>query len=228
MIEYIVFVPLGYLLGGVPFGLIAGKLLGGVDIRDHGSGNTGTANVMRTVNPAVAVLVLVLDMTKAAAIVLAAKYFAADEYAVHALAAIAAVVGHNWSPFMRFSGGKGTAAGWGGLLALSPIAGIVASVVGVGVVALTRYVSLGSMIAAGLGSVVLAVMALMGVHLMGAHPIPYAFYGAAGAPIIIWKHRDNIKRLLDGSERKLGHKIDDAPPQAGARQGKGLRWPRSA
>lgn len=222
MIEYIVFVPLGYLLGGVPFGLIAGKLFGGVDVRDHGSGNTGTANVMRTVNPVVAVLVLVLDMTKAAAIVLASRYFAADEPTVHALAAIAAVVGHNWSPFMRFSGGKGTAAGWGGLLALSPIAGIAASVVGVGIVALTRYVSLGSMIAAGLGSVLLAVMVLMGVD-----PIPYVFYGAAGTPIIIWKHRDNIKRLLDGSERKLGHKIDAAPPQAGARQGKGLRWPRS-
>lgn len=223
MIEYIVFVPLGYLLGGIPFGLIAGKLFGGVDVRDHGSGNTGTANVMRTVTPAAAAFVLVLDMTKAAAIVLASKYFAAGEPAVHALAAVAVIIGHNWSPFMRFSGGKGTAPGWGALLALSPIAGIVASIVGIGAVAATRYISLGSILAAGLGSMVLAIMALTGVE-----PILYALYGGAGAPIIIWKHRDNIKRLLDGSERKFGHKVDAAPPRTRTQRGKGLRWPRSA
>ena len=223
MTEYLVFVPLGYLLGAIPFGLIAGKLFGGVDVRDHGSGSTGMTNVMRTVSPPVAILVLALDMGKAAGAVVLARIIA-DAPMVETLTGIAVIVGHSWSAFIGFSGGKGTATGWGALFALSPIAGIVASVIGVGLVALTRYVSLGSIVAATLGSLTLAVLALMNDSV----PLEYALYGAVGAPIILLKHRDNIQRLLKGDERKLGQRVDTVPDPTDTQRGKGLRWPRSA
>lgn len=223
MIEYLIFVPLGYLLGAIPFGYIAGKLFGGVDVRDHGSGSIGMTNVMRTVSPPVAILVLALDMTKAAGAVLAAR-FLADAPLVETLTGVAVILGHSWSVFIGFSGGKGTATGWGALFALSPIAGIVASIIGVGLVAITRYVSLGSIVAATLGALTLAVVAVVN----DAVPLEYALYGAVGAPIILLKHRDNIQRLLNGDERKLGQKVDTVPEPTDTERGKSLRWPRSA
>ena len=223
MIEYLVFVPLGYLLGAIPFGFIAGKLFGGVDVRDHGSGSIGMTNVMRTISPPVAILVLALDMGKAIGAVILARIIA-DAPLVETLTGVAVIAGHSWSVFIGFSGGKGTATGWGALFALSPIAGIVASVIGVGLIALTRYVSLGSIVAATLGAITLAVIALVNDSV----PLEYALYGAVGAPIILFKHRDNIHRLLRGDERKLGQKVDTVPGQTDTQRGKGLRWPRSA
>ena len=223
MIEYLVFVPLGYLLGAIPFGYIAGKLFGGVDVRDHGSGSIGMTNVMRTVSRPVAILVLALDMGKAVGAVVLAGMIA-DAPLVETLTGIAVIAGHSWSVFIGFSGGKGTATGWGALFALSPIAGIVASIIGVGLVALTRYVSLGSMVAATLGSLTLAIFAVVSESV----PLEYALYGAVGAPIILFKHRDNIQRLLKGDERKLGQKVDTVPDPTDSQRGKGLRWPRSA
>ena len=223
MIEYLVFVPLGYLLGAIPFGFIAGKLFGGVDVRDHGSGSIGMTNVMRTVSPPVAILVLALDMGKAIGAVILARIIA-DAPLVETLTGIAVIAGHSWSVFIGFSGGKGTATGWGALFALSPIAGIVASVIGVGLIALTRYVSLGSIVAATLGALTLAVLALVNDGV----PLEYALYGAVGAAIILFKHRDNIQRLLRGDERKLGQKVDTVPGPTDTQRGKGLRWPRSA
>ena len=225
MTDYLVFVfvPLGYLLGAIPFGYIAGKLFGGVDVRDHGSGSIGMTNVMRTVSPPVAILVLALDMGKGAGAVVLAMVIA-DAPLVETLTGIAVILGHSWSVFIGFSGGKGTATGWGALFALSPIAGVVASIIGVGLVALTRYVSLGSMVAATLGSLTLAVIALVSDSI----PLEYALYGAVGAPIILFKHRDNIQRLIRGDERKLGQKVDTVPEPSDTQRGKGLRWPRSA
>ncbi len=221
MIGYLIFVPLGYLLGSIPFGYIAGKLFGGVDVREHGSGNTGMTNVMRTVNVPVAIVVLVLDMAKAVAVVLLARAFT-DSPGTEAVAAIATIVGHNWSVFMGFSGGKGTATGWGGLLILSPVAGLAATIVGVIAIAASRYVSLGSVLASILGSVALIIMAIVGME-----PLPYALYGAAGATFIVVKHRGNIDRLVKGEERKIGHKVGTvASPKT--QRTKGLRWPRSA
>jgi glycerol-3-phosphate acyltransferase PlsY len=222
VIGYLVFVPLGYLLGSIPFGYIAGKLFGGVDVREHGSGNTGTTNVARTVNLPVAIVVLVLDMGKAVAVVLLARAFT-DSPGTEAVAAIATIVGHNWSVFMGFSGGKGTATGWGGLLILSPVAGLIATVVGTSAIAATRYVSLGSILASVAGAIALAVMAFMGTE-----HVPYAMYSAVGATFIVVKHRGNIERLVKGEERKLGHKADAVTAQPKTQRGKGLRWPRSA
>lgn len=203
MIEYLIMVPIAYLVGSIPFGLLAGKLVAKVDIRDYGSGKIGMTNVLRTAGVTAAGVVLLLDMGKAVATVAAAKLLF-DSYGVEAAAALAAIFGHNWPVFIGFRGGRGTATGWGGLLILSPIAGLAASVIGIGLVALTRYVSLGSVSAASLGSILLIVLAV----LTEWTPNVYAWYGIIGGTLIVVRHRDNIQRLLNGTERKIGHKAD--------------------
>ncbi len=202
MIEYLVMVPASYLVGSIPFGLLAGKLVAKVDIRDYGSGKTGMTNVLRTAGATAAGVVLLLDMGKAVAVVVAARLLF-DSYGVEAASALAVIFGHNWPVFIGFRGGRGTASGWGGLLILSPIAGLIATVIGLGLVGLTRYVSLGSVMAAGLGSIALIVLAVMGWE-----PGVYSWYGIIGGTLIVVRHRDNIQRLLNGTERKIGQQAD--------------------
>jgi glycerol-3-phosphate acyltransferase PlsY len=204
MIGYLILVPIAYILGSVPFGLIAGKLAKNVDIREYGSGNTGMTNVQRTIGTPAAVIVLILDMGKAVvAVVVARALF--DSPGVEAAAALAVVFGHNWSMFMKFKGGKGTASGWGGLIILSPIAGLVATIVGIPILVLTRYVSLGSISAAVLGSLALIIMATLG-HL----PLAYIWFGAVGSVVVVVRHRENIQRLVRGTERKIGQPAEAA------------------
>ncbi len=202
MIGYLVMVPIAYLVGSIPFGLLAGKLVAKVDIRDYGSGKIGMTNVLRTAGVTAAAVVLLLDMGKAVAVVVVARLLF-DSYGAEAASALAVIFGHNWPVFIGFRGGRGTASGWGGLLILSPIAGLIASVIGLSLVGLTRYVSLGSIMAAGLGSLALVILALM-----GQEPLVYSWYGIIGGTLIVVRHRDNIQRLLNGTERKLGHKAE--------------------
>ena len=203
MIEYLVMVPIAYLIGSIPFGLLAGKLVAKVDIREYGSGKIGMTNVLRTAGITTAAVVLLLDMGKAVAGVVIARLLF-DSGGVEAAAALAVIFGHNWPVFIGFRGGRGTASGWGGLLILSPIAGIIATVVGVLLVGLTRYVSLGSIAATALGSAVLIVLAVF----YDPVPLVYSWYGIIGGTLIVVRHRDNIQRLLNGTERKIGRKAD--------------------
>ena len=203
MIEYLVMVPIAYLIGSIPFGLLAGKLVAKVDIREYGSGKIGMTNVLRTAGTTTATVVLLLDMGKAVAGVVIARLLF-DSGGVEAAAALAVIFGHNWPVFIGFRGGRGTASGWGGLLILSPIAGVIATVVGVLLVGLTRYVSLGSIAAAALGSAVLIVLAVF----YDPVPLVYSWYGIIGGTLIVVRHRDNIQRLLNGTERKIGRKAD--------------------
>ena len=203
MIEYLVMVPIAYLIGSIPFGLLAGKLVAKVDIREYGSGKIGMTNVLRTAGITTAAVVLLLDMGKTVAGVVIARLLF-DSGGVEAAAALAVIFGHNWPVFIGFRGGRGTASGWGGLLILSPIAGVIATVVGVLLVGLTRYVSLGSIAAAALGSAVLIVLAVF----YDPVPLVYSWYGIIGGTLIVVRHRDNIQRLLNGTERKIGRKAD--------------------
>jgi glycerol-3-phosphate acyltransferase PlsY len=203
VIEYLVMVPIAYLIGSIPFGLLAGKLVAKVDIREYGSGKIGMTNVLRTAGITTAAVVLLLDMGKAvAAVVIARLLF--DSGGAEAAAALTVIFGHNWPVFIGFRGGRGTASGWGGLLILSPIAGVIATVVGVSLVGLTRYVSLGSITAAALGSAMLVVLAIF----YDPVPLVYSWYGIIGGTLIVVRHRDNIQRLLNGTERKIGRKAD--------------------
>ena len=221
MIDYLIFVPVGYLLGSLPFGLVSGWLFKGVDVRDYGSGKTGMTNVFRTVGAPAAALVLVLDMGKAVLAVALAKLLS-DSHGAEAAAALAALAGHNWPVFTGFRGGRGTAPGYGGLFILSPVSGLVATVVGIPVIAITRYVSMGSLLAATTGVATLIVLAVT-----GHAPLEYIWFGAVGCALVVARHRDNIQRLVRGEERKLGRPAAALRPRPRAERRKGLRWPRS-
>ena len=202
MTEYLILVPIGYLIGSIPFGLLAGRLAANVDVRDYGSGRTGMTNVLRTAGKPAAAGVLLLDMAKAVIAVLIARLLF-DSRGVEAATALAVIFGHNWSVFIGFQGGRGTASGWGGLLILSPVAGLIATLIGVSLVAITRYVSVGSITAAALGSLAIVVLAIVGFE-----PLVYSWYGIIGGTLIVLRHHDNIQRLLKGTERKIGQPVD--------------------
>lgn len=209
MIAYIVMIPVSYLLGALPFGLILGKIFGGVDVREYGSGKTGMTNVLRTAGLPAALLALALDMGKAVLAVLLARIFF-DSPGVEAAAAVAALVGHNWPVFVGFRGGRGTAPGWGALIILSPLAGLVATLIGLSAVALSRYVSLGSILGTLSGIITLIALAVLGVVVEGASDdfwfayTEYIWFAVIGAALVIGLHKDNIQRLISGTERKLG------------------------
>lgn len=188
-----VLVVAAYIVGSFPFGAWISRLRG-VDILSVGSGNIGATNVYRTLGPALGVLVLVLDVAKGLAPALLAKVWLHQD-SLHAfLPGLAAVLGHCFSPFLKFRGGKGIATGLGALLGATPLVALCALGVFVVCVAATRYVSLGSMLAAF--SVV-----VFGI-LFGDGPILVAIYGGL-ALFIVYKHRGNVRRLLDGTERRF-------------------------
>lgn len=222
MTDFLVFALVGYLLGSLPFGLITGRMATGVDIREHGSGSTGMTNVLRTIGRPAAALVLLLDMSKAALAVVLARLFL-DSPGVEVVAGLAAIAGHNWPVFTGFRGGRGTATGWGGLIALSPLSALIATVTGVVAVAASRYVSLGSLLAAVSGAVALVVLSIA-----GSEPLAYAWFGVIGALLIVVRHKDNIGRLIKGEEHKLGQPIAQDAAEGTTGRSRRTRWPRSA
>lgn len=192
-----VVVALGYLIGGIPWGVIVARAVGGPDPRTVGSGRTGGANVMRVLGPRLALLSGLLDMGKGVVAVLIARALGLDP-AVEVLAGIAALVGHSRSPYLGFRGGRGVSAGFGALLVLSPVAALAILPVFVGLVIMTRYSSIGSLAGSAVGGAVLAALTI-------ATPLPTAYLGyAVGGPVLIWLfHADNIRRLLAGTERRI-------------------------
>jgi glycerol-3-phosphate acyltransferase PlsY len=187
-----------YLIGSLSFGYMAGKLLRGIDIRSYGSGNTGTTNIQRTLGTGPAIIVLLLDVGKGLAAVLLAQRLVGTP-TVEILAGVMAVAGHNWPVFYRFRGGRGIATSIGVLLGLSTTVILIATAIGVILIALTRYVSLGSVV----GSILIPV--LMIIFDM---PTSYILFGIVLATFAVWRHRQNISRLLTGTENKLGQKVD--------------------
>jgi glycerol-3-phosphate acyltransferase PlsY len=183
----------GYLLGSIPFGLLLTRMIG-IDIRTVGSGNIGTTNVLRTGNKGLALATLLLDAGKGALAVGLAEYFAGAEAGV--LAGIAAFVGHCWPVWLAFRGGKGVATILGITLALVPLAGVVALLVWIGGALVTRYSSVGGMLA--------GVSAPVAALALGAPHSAVAL--ALLAALLVWRHRDNIARLREGTEGRIGQK----------------------
>jgi len=187
---------LAYLLGTIPFGLLLSKLAGYGDIRKVGSGNIGATNVLRTGNKKLALLTLLLDGEKGAAAVLIAQHIYPGTSPVPALAGLAALLGHTFPVWLKFKGGKGVATGLGIWLALNPPLGIIACAVWAGVFYKTRYSSLSALTA-------FAVLPLLAFVMAG---VPQGLLSTAISGLIVWRHKDNIKRLLTRTEPKFGKK----------------------
>jgi acyl phosphate:glycerol-3-phosphate acyltransferase len=196
-LSLVVAVIVGYLLGAFPSGVVIGRLAG-ADPRATGSGRTGTTNALRSLGMRWAAAVAVLDLAKGAVAVLVGNAIGPEPWA-GALAAVAAVIGHVWSVFIGFRGGRGVATGGGAMLLLSPLAVLAAAVELVLIVAATRLVSLGS-ISASI-TVVLVTGLLFSVGWVGLEAVVAA---ALIALVVVVAHADNIGRLLAGTERRLG------------------------
>ena len=182
-----------YLLGSIPFGYLIVRRKMGADIRQTGSGGTGATNVSRRAGKAAGVLTLLLDAAKGCAAVLIAKVVSGDDW-VLAAAAIAALVGHIFPVWLGFRGGKGVATAVGIFAVLAPVALLCAGVIFLAIVVTTRYVSLGSIIAA----VLIPVFVWL---LSGLQPILTASIVAAA--LIVFAHRGNIKRLASRTESQI-------------------------
>jgi glycerol-3-phosphate acyltransferase PlsY len=187
----------GYLIGAIPWGVVLARVVGGPDPRTMGSGRTGGANVMRALGPRVAIVAGVLDLGKGSVAVAIPQLLGADVVVV-ALAVLASIIGHSRSVYIGFGGGRGVSPAFGALLVLWPIVALVIIPIFALIVQLTRYSSLGSLIAAALsGAILVGIIADQGL------PPSHLIY-ALGGPALIWLfHIDNIKRLLSGRERTI-------------------------
>jgi len=195
---------LGYLLGAIPFGLIIGRLTKGIDLREYGSHRTGATNALRTLGTRAAAAVFALDVAKGVAAVLLARFLFADLPMVEwtaAVAGFAAIVGHNWSLFIRFTGGRGVATTSGALGAMSIWTIVILAPIVAILVWRTRYVSLGSVVGALAAPIITAVLAGF-----GAATVPAIVYAIASGVLVTAAHADNIGRLRAGTERKIGQK----------------------
>jgi glycerol-3-phosphate acyltransferase PlsY len=190
-------VGVAYLLGSVSFAVLLVRLATGQDIRTEGSGNAGATNVLRAHGKGLGIAVAALDVAKGALAVVLTRLVTSDPRAA-AAAAFAAVLGHVFPLFYGFRGGKGVATTVGAFLALAPLPTLVCVGVFVAVVAITRYVSLGSVI----GMVLLPPVCGLLFHA----PRPIVIAAAAAAVLIVVKHRENLARLAKGEERRLGRK----------------------
>jgi glycerol-3-phosphate acyltransferase PlsY len=197
-----------YLLGSIPFGYLAGRL-GGIDIRQTGSGNIGATNVMRVLGRAYGYPVFTLDVLKGFAAVTISMLMApgrppewSSPEIFGILAAVSSVLGHSYPPWLKFKGGKGVATSAGALLALTPIATLIGVAVWIIVFWLTRYVSLASIIAA----VVLPIVILVVSSQHQDKDKPLAYSSACVAAVIVWRHRSNLSRLIRGTEPRFTRK----------------------
>ena len=200
--QYALILPIAYILGSVPWGFLIALAVKGIDIREYGSGKIGMSNVLRTAGGPFAFLALLLDLSKGLLAVLLARVIA-DTPSVEVAAGLAVLVGHNWPVFLGFRGGRGISTGLGGLLVMEPIAGAIALASFTPITLLSRYLSLGSIIA-----VVVAFLSTLGMVLLDQSPTTYLLYAGFGGAIIIWQHRDNVRRLIEGKERRLGQPAD--------------------
>ena len=186
---------ISYLLGNISPAYIIGKLTADIDIRDYGSGNAGTTNVLRTLGKKAAILTLMFDCLKGMLSVIIAKYLALGTY-MYLIAGITAVIGHNWPVLLKFKGGKGVATTIGAGLAVSPTTGLICIAIGILVLMKYKYVSLSSMT----GVTLFAILMVFGDK--------YEFLFALILCIfVLYRHRENIDRLRKGTERKITERV---------------------
>lgn len=191
-------VVIAYFLGSIPFGYLIVRATTGSDIRQSGSGNIGATNVLRTTGRAAGILTLLFDVMKGYAAVWIASRVTGGDSLWTSLAAIAVILGHAYPVFLKFKGGKAVASTLGAFLLIAPSAIAAVTLVFVVAVALTRYISLGSVLAAGLFP--------LAVYLIAHPPFPVIFASLFAGAFIVYRHRDNLTRLREGSESVLSLK----------------------
>ena len=196
---YLISGVVGYLFGSLAFGVWIVNFSTGRDVRSQGSKKTGMTNVVRIAGLKIGAIVLVLDLVKCIVAVLIARILF-ENYFAESIAAIFAVVGHCWPVFAKFSGGRGTASGLGALLFLSPVSGLVVILVGIILIAFTRYVSLASIVGSILGIVMMLVMVVF-----TNQPFEHLIYAVVVSLLILFMHKENMQRLIKGTERKIGN-----------------------
>jgi acyl phosphate:glycerol-3-phosphate acyltransferase len=192
VLGFVALLLIAYLCGSIPFGVLIGKLFYGVDVRQHGSGNVGTTNVFRVLGKKAGVAVLICDMLKGYIPAVIGAWLFDPWFAV--FIAAAPVVGHMYSVFLKFKGGKGIATGAAVVAALVPLVFVVIITVWVVLVLTTRYVSVASLTATTLVPVLTIVL---------GEPLPYQIAGVLVTIVIWWAHRGNIQRLMTGQENRV-------------------------
>jgi acyl phosphate:glycerol-3-phosphate acyltransferase len=209
-----------YLFGSLPTGYLAGRIVKGIDIREHGSKSTGATNVLRTVGKVPALIVLTIDVLKgAAAIALTRALYESpaivsfapvtinlDSWSYYAitLSGLAVLLGHSRSVWLRFSGGKSVATGLGLLLTMTPWVGLGALAAFGIVLGISRIVSISSVAAA---------VVAMGLMVAWQEPVPFQGLAIAGGFFVIWRHQANLQRFLAGTEPRIGQKVQESEPQ---------------
>lgn len=194
---YIIPVVAAYLLGSLSFSFIIGKLVKGIDIRAHGSGNAGATNTLRVLGKGPAILVLALDVVKAIVAVWIGKWMAPDLIWVHVACGLAVIIGHNWPVFFGFRGGKGVATAIGVTATLCFLPALFAGIIAIASIFLTRYVSLGSLL----------FTALLPFFVWGmGRPVEILWGAIVIGLFTFWRHRTNISKLVQGRENKIGSK----------------------
>ncbi len=187
---------LGYLLGSIPSGWIAGRWLKGIDLRELGSGSTGATNVLRQVGKVPALVVFLIDVGKGAAAVLVARALGLGDW-IQVLAGLTALAGHIWPVWLNFKGGKAVATGFGMFLGLAWPVGLASFGVFLLTLWIFRIVSLSSVLAAV--SLPLLMIRISGIG-------SYVLIALVAMGLVLWRHRSNLSRILDGSEPKIGQK----------------------
>ncbi|WP_347549836.1 glycerol-3-phosphate 1-O-acyltransferase PlsY [Pseudalkalibacillus hwajinpoensis] len=188
-----------YLLGSVSFSYLLARILKKIDIRDHGSGNAGATNTLRVLGTGPAIAVLALDVIKGILAVWLGYWFS-NEPIVPFLAGICAIIGHNWPVFFGFRGGKGVATTIGVFATLAFLPALYAGIIAIFSIFITRFVSLGSLI--------FVVLTPAFIFILGGYPASYIILGVLLAVLSVWRHRTNVKRLVTGTESKLGQKVE--------------------
>ncbi len=207
MLNFLVLIFVSYLFGSFPTAILAGKMLKQIDIRNYGSGNAGATNVFRVLGWKAGLGVLLIDMLKGfIPVFFIAPYFSPNPDALiyfQVAAAAAAIIGHIWTIFAGFKGGKGVGTSAGALLGLAPLPLLTALLFFIIIVGLTQYVSLGSLLA----SLVFLLVLLLQKYIFGVPISNVLIYLSVVIAALIWfAHRSNIKRLLQGTENKLEFK----------------------
>lgn len=196
MLNSIIAVVFSYLLGSISFSILFARWLRKIDIREHGSGNAGATNTLRVLGKGPAIAVFLLDIAKGSASVCLGLWLADGSEWVPVVCGLAAIGGHNWPIYFRFKGGKGIASTIGALVVWAFLPTLIAGIVAILVIVLTRYVSLGSMIFAVCLPILFYLFQMDTAYIWGT---------AVVAVLAIVRHRKNIVKLLNGTENKLGN-----------------------